>query len=91
MPEFPSALDDLIEAATVDVAAVQTDQLATFDVKHGQREAVRRYRGHGRYWGQMVALIRSGDAVVVRLGLAFKRGPFDARKLLADVLSALPK
>jgi CubicO group peptidase (beta-lactamase class C family) len=45
----------------------------------------------GGHWGQIVAVIPSRDAVVVRLGWTFKRGQFDACELLADVLSALPK
>jgi hypothetical protein len=43
------------------------------------------------HWGQIVAVIPSRDTVVVRLGWTFKRGQFDACKLLADVLSALPR
>ena len=43
------------------------------------------------HWGQMVAVVPSRDAVVVRLGWTFKSNQFSACKLLADVLSALPK
>jgi len=43
------------------------------------------------HWGQMVAVVPSRDAVVVRLGWTFKSDQFSACKLLADVLSALPK
>lgn len=42
------------------------------------------------HWGQIVAVVPSKDAVVVRLGWTFKGNQFDACKLLADVLSALP-
>ncbi|MFZ4479041.1 MAG: serine hydrolase domain-containing protein [Rhodoferax sp.] len=45
----------------------------------------------GGHWGQIVAVIPSRDAVVVRLGWTFKKGQFDACRLLADVLSALPR
>lgn len=45
----------------------------------------------GGHWGQIVAVIPSRDAVVVRLGWTFKPNQFNACKLLADVLSALPK
>ncbi len=43
------------------------------------------------HWGQIVAIVPSRDAVVVRLGWTFKHGQFDDCKLIADVLSALPK
>ncbi len=43
------------------------------------------------HWGQIVAIVPSRDAVVVRLGWTFKHGQFDGCKLIADVLSALPK
>lgn len=42
------------------------------------------------YWGQMVAMVPSKDAVVVRLGWTFRKGQFDDCKLLEEVLSALP-
>jgi CubicO group peptidase (beta-lactamase class C family) len=42
------------------------------------------------HWGQMVAVVPSRDAVVVRLGWTFRKGQFDDCKLLEDVLSALP-
>ena len=45
----------------------------------------------GGHWGQIVAVVPSRDAVVVRLGWTFKQGQFDACKLIADVLSALPE
>ena len=43
----------------------------------------------GGHWGQIVAVVPSRDAVIVRLGWTFRRDQFDACKLLADVLSAL--
>jgi CubicO group peptidase (beta-lactamase class C family) len=43
------------------------------------------------HWGQMVAVVPSRNAVVVRLGWTFKRDQFDGCRLLADVLSALAK
>lgn len=43
------------------------------------------------HWGQMVAVVPSRQAVVVRLGWTFKRSQFDGCRLLADVLSALPE
>lgn len=42
------------------------------------------------HWGQMVAVVPSHEAVVVRLGWTFRKGQFDDCKLLEDVLSALP-
>jgi CubicO group peptidase (beta-lactamase class C family) len=45
----------------------------------------------GGHWGQIVAVVPSRDAVVVRLGWTFKHGQFDDCKLIADVLSTLPK
>ena len=43
----------------------------------------------GGHWGQIVAVVPSRDAVIVRLGWTFRRDQFDACKLLADVLAAL--
>ena len=43
------------------------------------------------HWGQLVAVVPSREAVIVRLGWTFKRGQFDACKLVAEVLAALPK
>lgn len=43
----------------------------------------------GGHWGQMVAVVPSRQAVVVRMG--WIHGPYDECKLLSDVLSALPK
>jgi hypothetical protein len=42
------------------------------------------------HWGQMVAMVPSKEAVVVRLGWTFRKGQFDDCKLLEEVLSALP-
>ena len=43
----------------------------------------------GGHWGQMVAVVPSRQAVIVRMG--WIHGPYDECKLLSDVLSALPK
>jgi len=43
----------------------------------------------GGHWGQMVAVVPSRDAVVVRLG--WIHGPYDECKLLSDVLATLSK
>ncbi len=43
-------------------------------------------RGH---WGQIVAVVPSRQAVVVRLGWTFDRDRFDGCRFVADVLSAL--
>lgn len=42
------------------------------------------------HWGQMVAVVPSRDAVVVRLGWTFNKAKFDGCQLLEEVLSALP-
>jgi len=44
----------------------------------------------GGHWGQMVAVVPSRNAVVVRLGWTFRKGQFDGCQLLTDVLAALP-
>ena len=44
----------------------------------------------GGHWGQVVAMIPSRDAVIVRLGWTFNRTQFDSCALIADVLKALP-
>jgi len=43
----------------------------------------------GGHWGQMVAVVPSREAVVVRLG--WIHGPYDECKLLSDVLATLSK
>ncbi len=45
----------------------------------------------GGHWGQVVAMVPSRDAVIVRLGWTFQRGQFDSCAFVADVLKALPK
>ena len=42
------------------------------------------------HWGQIVAMIPSRKAVVVRLGWTFKRNQFNECQFLSDVISALP-
>ncbi len=42
------------------------------------------------HWGQLVAMIPSQDAVVVRLGWTFESDQFDACRFIADVAAALP-
>ncbi|MGB8020770.1 MAG: serine hydrolase [Candidatus Nanopelagicales bacterium] len=42
-------------------------------------------------WGQIVAMVPSRDAVVVRLGWTIEPGQFDDCGFLGDVLAALPK
>ena len=43
------------------------------------------------HWGQVVAMVPSRAAVIVRLGWTFKRGQFDACAFIADILKTLPK
>lgn len=43
------------------------------------------------HWGQVVAMVPSREAVIVRLGWTFKRTQFDSCAFIADVLRALPK
>lgn len=42
------------------------------------------------HWGQIVAVVPSREAVIVRLGWTFKRSQFDACVFVADVLRTLP-
>lgn len=43
------------------------------------------------HWGQLVAMIPSRDAVIVRLGWTFDSDQFDSCQLMADVVAALPR
>ncbi len=43
------------------------------------------------HWGQIVAVVPSREAVIVRLGWTFKRSQFDSCAFVAEVLKALPK
>ncbi len=43
------------------------------------------------HWGQIVAMVPSRQAVIVRLGWTFKRKQFDACTFVAQVLQTLPK
>jgi hypothetical protein len=43
------------------------------------------------HWGQIVAVVPSREAVIVRLGWTFRRGQFDDCAFVAEVLAALPK
>ena len=44
------------------------------------------------HWGQIVAMVPSRDAVIVRLGWTFNGSEqFDGCKFVSDVLGALPK
>jgi CubicO group peptidase (beta-lactamase class C family) len=43
------------------------------------------------HWGQVVAMIPSRDAVIVRLGWTFDRDQFDSCQLISDVVAALPE
>lgn len=42
------------------------------------------------HWGQIVAMVPSRDAVVVRLGWTFDSDQFDSCRFVSDVLDALP-
>lgn len=46
--------------------------------------------GMNGHWGQLVAMVPSRDAVIVRLGWTFKSGQFNNCQLIADVLANLP-
>lgn len=43
------------------------------------------------HWGQVVAMVPSRDAVIVRLGWTFRGGQFDSCAFLAQVLGTLPR
>jgi CubicO group peptidase (beta-lactamase class C family) len=43
------------------------------------------------HWGQVVAMIPSRNAVVVRLGWTFDEAQFDACRFVSDVVAALPR
>ena len=43
------------------------------------------------HWGQVVAMVPSRQAVIVRLGWTFKKNQFDRCALIADVLKTLPQ
>ncbi len=43
------------------------------------------------HWGQIVAMVPSREAVIVRMGWTFKRDQFDDCSFVADVLKALPQ
>ena len=43
------------------------------------------------HWGQVVAMVPSRKAVIVRLGWTFDKTKFDACQLVSDVLASLPQ
>jgi len=43
------------------------------------------------HWGQIVAMVPSRDAVIVRLGWTFDSTQFDGCQLISDVLATLPR
>ena len=45
----------------------------------------------GGHWGQVVAMVPSRDAVIVRLGWTFRRAQFDRCAFIAAALQALPQ
>lgn len=44
----------------------------------------------GGHWGQMVAMVPSRNAVIVRLGWTFDKAQFNDCQLISDVLATLP-
>lgn len=46
--------------------------------------------GMGGHWGQMVAMVPSRDAVIVRLGWTFDSDQFDSCQMISDVVATLP-
>ena len=72
------------------------------DVQAGRCKDGGRDKGKGRsvpadalamsgHWGQIVAMVPSREAVIVRMGWTFKRNQFDDCAFVADVLKALPQ
>jgi hypothetical protein len=43
------------------------------------------------HWGQLVAMVPSRDAVIVRLGWTFNKDQFNGCQLVSDVLATLPQ
>lgn len=43
------------------------------------------------HWGQLVAMVPSRDAVIVRLGWTFDSSQFDGCQFISDVLATLPR
>lgn len=59
----------------------------------GSRSFIRipiRSAGNG-HWGQVVAMIPSRNAVIVRMGWTVNEDNFDECKFISDVVATLPK
>jgi hypothetical protein len=54
----------------------------------GEPEDTMAMEGH---WGQLVAMIPSRNAQVVRLGWTFESDQYDMCQLISDALAALPE